>query len=713
MNKVVLMKLGKGTFRKGFPATIQIVEEGNHILAEVQGELPPAPDLPKILEHWRSTYQNLGFSFRSLRYKEQVSTSILSREYFNELSNNLEQSINNWLDSQKFRPIKEAFLSKLKQTEEFRIIIQTENIQLRRIPWHLWKFFDDYSKAEIALGALNYGKIEHSNSNVLTKKVRILAVLGNSDSINLQRDRELLKTLPNTKIEFLTEPSRSDLDRSLWEEQGWDILFFAGHSYSQTDGKSGYLYINKTNKITINELKNALKASVERGLRIAIFNSCDGLGLAQSVADLCIPQVIVMREPVPDQVAQEFLKQFLQSFSSGKSLYISVREAREKLQGLENDFPCASWLPILFQNPAELPPTWQELCPGSFAAQQQAQEDYLRLSQEGVKAWNNWREKNRKSLELREIDLAGMHLAGMHLAGVNFSNVNLSGANLTGANLTGANLTGANLTGANLIATQVLDTNFEKALLTGACIKDWNINNSTNLTSVTCSYIYLESSKKERCPSSGEFKEGEFTKVFQKGKIENYLKQEYELELKAIEEKYQVQLQAKDEQITILRQKNAELIDIIKAMAAKPINIDVTAQAKSESESNTPKRVSNFNLQNSQFAGGLVDAETITANHIGGSISNYTSEERQTLAEAAAEIQQLLQQLEQTYPTTSSADKIAVVAKAINEIEKNSTLKARVIRALKASGTEAFKELIDHPLVTILITSIEGWLEAE
>ncbi|MBD6621268.1 hypothetical protein FNW02_37680 [Komarekiella sp. 'clone 1'] len=46
-------------------------------------------------------------------------------------------------------------------------------------------------------------------------------------------------------------------------------------------------------------------------------------------------------------------------------------------------------------------------------------------------------------------------------------------------------------------------------------------------------------------------------------------------------------------------------------------------------------------------------------------------------------------------------------------IESNPTLKARVISALKAGGTEAFKELIDNPLINILLASIDGWQEAE
>lgn len=56
---------------------------------------------------------------------------------------------------------------------------------------------------------------------------------------------------------------------------------------------------------------------------------------------------------------------------------------------------------------------------------------------------------------------------------------------------------------------------------------------------------------------------------------------------------------------------------------------------------------------------------------------------------------------------------MSVVAKAVDEIENNPTLKARVIGALKSGGTEAFKELIDHPLVNILLASIDGWQDAE
>ncbi len=112
--------------------------------------------------------------------------------------------------------------------------------------------------------------------------------------------------------------------------------------------------------MTIPQLKHGLKKAIAQGLTLAIFNSCDGLSLAVNLADLHIPQMIVMREPVPDQVAQAFLKNFLAAFASGKPFYYSVREAREKLQGLEDECPCATWLAVICQNPAEIPVTCQD-----------------------------------------------------------------------------------------------------------------------------------------------------------------------------------------------------------------------------------------------------------------------------------------------------------------------------------------------------------------
>ncbi|MGB3513478.1 MAG: hypothetical protein WBA93_30555 [Microcoleaceae cyanobacterium] len=102
---------------------------------------------------------------------------------------------------------------------------------------------------------------------------------------------------------------------------------------------------------------------------------------------------------------------------------------------------------------------------------------------------------------------------------------------------------------------------------------------------------------------------------------------------------------------------------------------------------------------------GKIDTANIKQN-------NYSPEQRKTLQEAAKEIQQLLEQLSKTDYSSNPTNNLEIANQAIQEIEKNPSLKSRIITALKAGGKETFKELIDHPAVNILIASIEGWSSA-
>ncbi|NES03339.1 MAG: PDZ domain-containing protein, partial [Okeania sp. SIO2F4] len=169
--------------------------------------------------------------------------------------------------------------------------------------------------------------------------------------------------IPDAEICWLIEPERSELDEPLWQES-WDILFFAGHGKTKDNGSIGTIQINAQDVLTISEIKNHLLQAVKSGLKLAIFNCCDGLGLAYQLAegeDLHLPQIIVMRENLPVAIAPKFLQFFLENYTQGLSLYSSLRESRQRLQILEKDFPCVSWLPVLCQNPAEIPPRWLEL----------------------------------------------------------------------------------------------------------------------------------------------------------------------------------------------------------------------------------------------------------------------------------------------------------------------------------------------------------------
>lgn len=355
MAKLVVLKLGNGDFQQGFPVTLQIGDEGKRPSTEIAGRLPPAPDIPEYYDDWLYSYHRLGLPLR-LEAPAADVTNIAPFQECLTAASVLSNSLKDWLNSMEFREVRESLLEKIMPSDEVRVILQADEF-LQRLPWHRWQFFERYPKAEIALSPHAYDRLDKSVS--AKNKVRILAILGDSSGIDIESDRAVLEQLPNAEIDFLVEPQRREINNQLWE-QSWDILFFAGHSRSE--GETGRIYINQTDSLMIGELRNGLKKAIQRGLQLAIFNSCDGLGLAQELADMHIPQVIVMREPVPDAIAQEFLRHFLVAFSGGQSLYASVREARERLQTLESQFPCATWLPTICQNPAEVPTTWQEWC---------------------------------------------------------------------------------------------------------------------------------------------------------------------------------------------------------------------------------------------------------------------------------------------------------------------------------------------------------------
>jgi hypothetical protein len=358
MRKLVVLKLD-GDLEQGVRVTLEIGEEGERPSTEIIGQLPRATDLVKAIDQWQSTYCSFGNSFRIKAKKVVYGGSITQwREGCHNCAIELRKHLKNWLLSESFRPIREKWLQQLSTSDQVRVLIRTSSVSLRKLPWHLWDLVEDYPKAEVAYCAPESEQSAIAKTPTYRDQVRILAILGNSSGINLHKDRQLLENLPDAATTFLVEPQRQDINDQLWN-QPWDILFFAGHG--KTDGNTGRIYINQTDSLTIAELRYGLRNAVVNGLQLAIFNSCDGLGLARELEQLHIGQMIVMREPVPDQVAQSFLTYFLAEFAGGKSFYLAEREAREKLHGLEDNFPCASWLPAIFQNPAAVPPFWQEL----------------------------------------------------------------------------------------------------------------------------------------------------------------------------------------------------------------------------------------------------------------------------------------------------------------------------------------------------------------
>lgn len=356
MSKLVVLNIVDGDFENGFPIFLEIATEGEYRFAEANGKLPPAPELLKHYQNWQLPYSSLVSGLRSSRI--HVAGSTTSIPQIKAASQNLKSSLNDWLNSPQMRSISRTLYQNLNdKSEEIRVIIRTQNSELQRLPWHLWDdFFQHYLRSEVVLSL----PVRRQKKIISREKARILAVfgkreaIGNTTEIKLNRDLELLEQHLSKDTHFtpLREPTLEELYEEI-ERRPPDLFFFAGHSSSEENGTKGLIELNQEQTITIDDLKPALREAVEEGLQLAIFNSCDGLGIARELADLGIPQIIVMREPVPDVVAQKFLQRFLEAFVEERSVSLAVRRAREKIHHLEVKYPGVTWLPVVFQNPAE------------------------------------------------------------------------------------------------------------------------------------------------------------------------------------------------------------------------------------------------------------------------------------------------------------------------------------------------------------------------
>jgi uncharacterized protein YjbI with pentapeptide repeats len=314
----------------------------------------------------------------------------------------------------------------------------------------------------------------------------------------------------------------------------------------------------------------------------------------------------------------------------------------------------------------------------------------------------------------------------LDLRGVNFQGVNLSDASFIAADLSNASFQDADLSRAKLVQAQLDDTDFTGANLTGAYTEDWNITSQTNFTGVRCQYIYMRLPTKDnpdpwRKPDNREevFADGEFGDFIKPifDTLDLYHNQGVDpraiaISFKQLAEKHPdaelriVGIEARGEDKLLLRAGTATNIDKselsaeyfdtynqIKALPEKEVKlllaekdnrirsletmVNTALQSpkfyannynnQGDTMSQSPKKQSNFNLQGAQFAGGIVNAETVTAHQIGGNITNYTSEQKQNLAQAAADIQQLLNQLSQTYPTTTTSEKMLLMKLKITQ----------------------------------------------
>ncbi len=265
-----------------------------------------------------------------------------------------------WLGSADLLGIRSEIAKAAMGGERVDLFLACEPLALARLPWEAWEIGTEFGNTKpirIARTPANLSaEVQPARKN---GRLRILAVLGDDTGLNFQADRAAMESLGTVAtIEFvgwqagqeaggLQETIAAAIDHPL----GWDILFFAGHS-NETDLTGGELGIAPGISIAIKEIAPQLKRAQERGLQFALFNSCNGLEIANSLIDLGLSQVAIFREPVHNRVAQEFLLRFVQELVNYGDVHEATIAAAQFLKVDRNlTYPSAYLIPSLFRHP--------------------------------------------------------------------------------------------------------------------------------------------------------------------------------------------------------------------------------------------------------------------------------------------------------------------------------------------------------------------------
>ncbi|NER80927.1 MAG: CHASE2 domain-containing protein [Leptolyngbya sp. SIO1D8] len=268
-----------------------------------------------------------------------------------------------WLQQGELTDIRKTLSVAARETS-LDLFLTCDPIETARLPWETWEIGSEFGGAHIRISrSPNNIRVAPPAAATRHRKTRVLVILGDETGLNFAGDKRALQAIQSlVEITFVgwtpgqdTVALKQEICQEIANPLGWDILFFAGHS-NEADAVAGHIYIAPQTGIAIRELQPYLQTAQANGLQFALFNSCCGLTIADALIELGLSQVAIMREPIHNQVAQQFLLQFLQSLATHCDVQDALREACRHLK-LEHHltYPSAYLVPSLFRHPDSVP----------------------------------------------------------------------------------------------------------------------------------------------------------------------------------------------------------------------------------------------------------------------------------------------------------------------------------------------------------------------
>ncbi|NEZ58703.1 hypothetical protein DXZ20_24290 [Leptolyngbyaceae cyanobacterium CCMR0081] len=280
----------------------------------------------------------------------------------------------NWLATDEAAIIERAIWPVANQNIPLDIYLSCDHERLLKLPWEIWaRHFVVQSASPDAVrlirtteddrGTEDDRELLAGNISTIKRsgKPRILAVIAQEPELEpfLEKDLQALKKIERAGLANI-ESFRAKEDESkrevihrlcetIRDDRGWDGLLFVGHSDDKTS-ISGAFQLRPNIVLFMKQLAEPLRVAQSNGLRLAIFNSCSGLLIAESLIKLGI-QAVVMREPIRSDVALAFLQQLCEGLCQKQDVHEAVIKASEylKVSGPDSsEYPSAYLLPSFF-----------------------------------------------------------------------------------------------------------------------------------------------------------------------------------------------------------------------------------------------------------------------------------------------------------------------------------------------------------------------------
>ncbi len=344
---------------------------------QMTAQIPYPETLTQLYEHWQVCYLDFyRTSFRG-RIKNSGTLSAAPIDYRSRLVSAeaaFLAEFYDWLKSRELLEIRSKIAHLSQQTNSSQqsgtdLFLTCEPLALARFPWEVWEILGEFGQRSSLRIIRTPANLRHlPTTKPRSGKMRMLVILGDETGLSFQSEITALRSLERfAEVQFegwhVGEPIaglKERIAQRLVDPAGWDILFFAGHS-NESVLTGGELAIAPQTSIFLKEIQPQLLKAKENGLQFAIFNSCKGLDLANTLIDLGLSQVAIMREPIHNSVAQDFLIQFIQHLTpeggrEPKNVYDALDQACQYLKLDRNlTYPSAYFIPSFFCHPETSP----------------------------------------------------------------------------------------------------------------------------------------------------------------------------------------------------------------------------------------------------------------------------------------------------------------------------------------------------------------------